>query len=121
MSLNSPEHCSLLFQPPIWQEQEISIMKSRPTPHTHTAVTSEEIRTTFGATGGPQWPVTVPAGTRCRKLEGGSNPWVVSDLEFIGDKQSMLYWDADHYGIRIAEEKLTDIRAVEKRVVCRCH
>lgn len=95
-------------------------MKSKPTPHTHTAVTSQEITTTFGATGGLQWPVTVPAGTRCRKLEGGSNPWVVSDLGFIADKGSLLYWDADHYGIRIQEEKLTDIQAVQKPHVCSC-
>jgi len=96
-------------------------MKSTPTPHTHTALTSEEITTTFGATGGPQWTVTVPAGTRCRKIEDGSDPWVVSNLSFIPDKHSLLYWDADHYGIRIPEEKLTDVRAVEKPVVCRCH
>lgn len=86
-------------------------MKSTPTPHVATGVTSEELQVTFGATGCSQYDVTVPAGTRCKKLDGGSEPWVVDDLSFIEDKRSIMYSDADIYGIRIPENKLTNIRA----------
>ncbi|HIH2751420.1 TPA: hypothetical protein ACYLN4_007257 [Burkholderia lata] len=84
-------------------------MKSTPTPWTHVGVTTEELAVTFGP-GRLKHEVTVPAGTKCRKLEGGDNPWVVSDLTFIADKNGGMYWDADHYGIRISEEKITDIQ-----------
>lgn len=87
-------------------------MKSTPTPHVATGVTSEEMKVTFGPTGGPKYEVTVPAGTRCKKLDGGSEPWVVDDLSFIEDKRSIMYSDADIYGIRIPENKLTDIKPV---------
>lgn len=86
-------------------------MKSTPTPHVATGVTSEELQVTFGPTGGCKYDVTVPAGTRCKKLDGGSEPWVVDDLSFIEDKRSIMYSDADIYGIRIPENKLTNIRA----------
>lgn len=82
-------------------------MKSTPTPATHSGVTTEEITTTVGPV---KFSVTVPAGTRCRKLDGGSDPWVVSDLGFISDKGGILYWDADIYGIRIPEDKIQDIK-----------
>ncbi|GIK44863.1 MAG: hypothetical protein K8L99_20435 [Anaerolineae bacterium] len=87
-------------------------MKSTPTPHVATGVTIEEMTVTFGATGSMQHQVTVPAGTKCKKLDGGSNPWVVDDLRFITNKQSILYSDADIYGIRIPENKITDIKEV---------
>lgn len=85
-------------------------MKSTPTPHTHTGVTTEEIKTTVGPS---SYEVTVPAGTRCIKLEGGGvGSWVVQDLRFIENKNGILYHDADHYGIRIPEAKITDIKPV---------
>lgn len=85
-------------------------MKSTPTPHVATGITSEELTVTFGATGCTQYTVTVPAGVRCKKLDGGSNPWVVSNLSFIQDKRSLMYSDADIYGIRIPEEKIVDVQ-----------
>lgn len=88
-------------------------MKSTPTPWTHTGVTTEEITTECGP-GRLKASVTVPAGTACRKLEGGTPTWVVADLGFIEDKHSILYHDADHYGIRIPEEKITGITPVRK-------
>lgn len=91
-------------------------MKSKQTPWTHTGKTTQEITTEFGASGSRfKYTVTVPAGTACRKLDGGSDPWVVADLSFIDDKNganSMLYHDADHYGIRISEAQITDIQPV---------
>lgn len=89
-------------------------MKSRPTPHVATGVTIEELTVTF-APGGScyKYGVTVPAGTRCKKLDGGCNPWVVADLSFIEDKRSILYSDADIYGIRVPEEKITDIKNIK--------
>ncbi|GBG14532.1 DNA-directed RNA polymerase subunit omega [Novimethylophilus kurashikiensis] len=89
-------------------------MKSTPTPHVATGVTKEELQLTFGA-GRMRYDVTVPAGTRCRKLDGGADPWVVCDLGFIEDKRSILYSDADIYGIRVPEDKITDIKPVAKR------
>ena len=89
-------------------------MKSTPTPWTHVGVTTKEITTQFGPSGGMQYDITVPAGTRCHKLDGGSSPWVVADLRFIEDKSSLLYSDADHYGIRIDEEMLENISPVAK-------
>lgn len=86
-------------------------MKSTPTPHTHTAVTAEEISTVVGPS---KYQVTVPAGTRCIKLDGGGTSWVVDDLRFIEDKNSILYSDADIYGIRIPEDKLTNIKPKAK-------
>ncbi|WP_432263367.1 hypothetical protein [Cupriavidus sp. TMH.W2] len=89
-------------------------MKSKQTPWTHTGKTSEEITTTFGASGSHfKYTVTVPAGTVCRKLDGGSDPWVVGDLSFIEDKNGILYSDADIYGIRIPEEKIIEIKPVQ--------
>ena len=81
--------------------------KSRVTPWTHTGILTNELTTTCEGR-----PVVVPAGTVCRKLDGGSNPWVVGDLSFIADKESLLYFDADHHGIRVPEEKLQDIYPV---------
>ena len=86
-----------------------------PTPWTHTAVTAKEITTEFGPSGSVmQHTVTVPQGTRCRKLQGGSGvTWVVSDLSFIDKKANgFMYHDADHYGILIAEESLPGITPV---------
>lgn len=86
-------------------------MKSTPCPHTHTAHTVEEITTVVGPS---NYQVTVPAGTLCKKLEGGSPTWVVEDLRFIEDKNGILYSDADIYGIRIPEDKLTNIKPKAK-------
>ena len=88
-------------------------MKSTPTPHVATGATKEELTLSFGATGSHfRYEVTVPAGTRCKKLDGGSEPWVVDDLGFIEDKRSMMYHEADHYGIRVPEDKITNITEV---------
>jgi len=84
-------------------------MYSNSTPHTHTGVTAEAFTTTVGPS---RSEVVVPAGVRCHKLNGGSSPWVVDDLDFISDKKSILYWDADHYGIRVPEDKVKDVRQV---------
>lgn len=90
-------------------------MKSTPTPHVATAVTAEELDVKFGPSGSHmKYDVKVPAGTRCRKLDGGSEPWVVADLSFIEDKRSLLYHDADIYGIRIPEDKLTNIQPISR-------
>lgn len=90
-------------------------MKSTPTPHVATGVTQEELQLTFGASGSRlKHDVTVPAGTRCKKLDGGSDPWVVDDLGFIEDKRSILYSDADNYGIRVPEDKITGIKPAER-------
>lgn len=87
-------------------------MKRIESPWTHTGVTAEEITTTCGP---GKYRVTVPAGTTCHKLDEGSDPWVVADLQFIDDKDSLLYGDADTYGIRIPEDKIADIRSVTPR------
>ncbi|CAE6822779.1 hypothetical protein R70006_06285 [Paraburkholderia domus] len=90
-------------------------MKSVKTAHTHTAVTAEELAVTFKVTASTLgYDIVVPAGTRCVKLEagGGQPTWVVDDLSFIADKRSMLFHDAEHYGIRIDETALTNIAAV---------
>ena len=62
-------------------------MKSTPTPHAHTGVTTKELTVEFGPSGGTKYTVTVPAGTACIKLDGGSSPWVVQDLRFIAEKK----------------------------------
>jgi hypothetical protein len=87
--------------------------KSTPTPHVATGVTVQDLDVKFGAGGSSfTYDVTVPAGTRCRKLDGGSDPWVVADLSFIEDKRSIMYSDADIYGIRIPESEITNIQQV---------
>lgn len=78
------------------------------TPYTHTAVTTQEIVAEVGPSGTPKKQVTVPQGVLCKKLDGGSDPWVVDDLSFL-DPRSIEYHDANHYGIRIDERFLTDI------------
>lgn len=86
-------------------------MKSTETPWTHTGVTASEIETTVGPS---KYPITVPAGTKCRKLDGGNSQWVVDDLAFIDDKKGILYSDADIYGIRIPENNITGVTEVSK-------
>jgi len=90
-------------------------MKSSPTPHVATGVTKEALQLTFGPTGGFKYDVTVPAGTRCKKLDGGSDPWVVDDLSFIENKRGIMYSDADIYGIRVPEDKIANIEPVVRR------
>lgn len=86
-------------------------MKSKLQPYEATGRTIEPLEVTFGASGSIlKYTVTVPANTRCIKLVGGSDPWVVLDLSFIEDQHSLLYREADVQGIRIPEDKLTDIR-----------
>ncbi|HEP6430798.1 TPA: hypothetical protein VDB83_005124 [Burkholderia cenocepacia] len=92
-------------------------MKSVKTPHTHTAVTSEETAVSFGP-GRLKYDLVIPAGTRCVKLEagGGTPVWVVDDLSFIEDKNSMVYHDAEHYGIPVKESQLANISAIGQSV-----
>lgn len=93
-------------------------MKSKPTPHVATGVTTEELHLSFAPGGSHfKYEVIVPAGTLCRKLDGGSDPWVVSDLSFIQDKRSIMYSDADIYGIRVPEDKLKDIRSITGQIM----
>lgn len=84
-------------------------MKSQPTPHTHVGETRAELTLEFGP-GKLKSVVTVPAGTRVKKLDGGSDPWVVDDLRFMKDKNSIAYHDAEHYGIHIQEAEVTNVR-----------
>ncbi len=88
--------------------------KSTRTPHTHTAVTKSDLTITFSASGCMQHTVNIPKGTMCRKLDGGSDPWVVADLSFIENKRGFLYSDADIYGIRVPESDLEDIQEVAR-------
>jgi hypothetical protein len=84
-------------------------MKSTRTESTHGGSTKKDLQVTFGATGYTQHSVLVPKGTTCRRLDGGSSPWVVDDLRFIADKKSILYSDADIYGIRVPETEIENI------------
>lgn len=80
------------------------------TPHTKIAVLSEDYPTSVGA-GRPQTAVTVPKGTLCVYI----GRWVVEDLKWLADlhgRSSIAYHDADHYGIAVEEQFLTDIRKV---------
>lgn len=88
-------------------------MKSTPTPWTHTGRTKQELIVPFGVGGRITHEITVPAGTTCHKLDGGTDPWVVADLRFLPDKHSILYSDASIYGIRIQENDIADITEVE--------
>ncbi|WP_095158144.1 hypothetical protein [Pseudomonas sp. Irchel 3E13] len=88
-------------------------MKSDKTPHTHTGKTAAELVVEFGVSGSKlKNTVTVPKGTRVCLLEGGSPTWVVDDLSFIDDRNSILYHDAEHYGIKIPVESIQDIQQV---------
>jgi hypothetical protein len=84
-------------------------MSSKPTPYTHTGVTTEELMLKVGPS---SYEVKVPAGTQCIRLDEGFDPWVVSDLRFIQDKGGILYLDADIYGIHVPESKVTAIQPV---------
>lgn len=84
--------------------KKIKKTKNTPTAWTDESTTAQEVTIEFGPS---KSVVTVPRGTLCVKLEGGSPTWVVQDLSFISDKQSTSYWDAEHYGIRVPEEMLT--------------
>jgi hypothetical protein len=86
-------------------------MTNQLTPATHEAVTAETLTITFGP-GALKHELVIPKGTLCRKLNAGSDPWVVHDLGFIEDKRSIVYHDADHHGIRVPEDKLTDITPI---------
>ncbi|AGN82266.1 MULTISPECIES: hypothetical protein [Pseudomonas] len=55
------------------------------------------------------YQVDVPAGTKCCYLAGGSNGgrWVVDDLSFL-NPNSTLYHDAEHYGIPVPADNVTE-------------
>lgn len=86
-------------------------MKSERLPYSRLAETLESIDATFSV-GRTKHEVHVPAGTRCCYLEGPGGRWVVDDLSFIEDKRSIVYSDADTYGIPLpADAVLVNIRA----------
>ncbi|EKF7417631.1 hypothetical protein EFK68_04095 [Pseudomonas aeruginosa] len=84
-------------------------MNSVSTPFTHVGQTRTDLTLEFGP-GKLKNQVTVPAGTRVVKLDGGTTPWVVDDLNFIEDKSSMAYHDADHYGIHVSFQDVINVR-----------
>ena len=89
-------------------------MKHTPTEHTHTGYTAKDLTISFKPSSSAfTHQVSVPAGTACVKLDGGSNPWVVNDLSFIGKEDIGLRSDADIYGIRIQETDLVDIQSIK--------
>lgn len=90
-------------------------MKSTPTPHTHTGVTTKELTLTYGGGGKHCHSVAVPAGTACKKLDGGTDPWVVANLSFMADKCRFAYSDADIYGIRVPESEISGIKEVHRQ------
>lgn len=100
-------------------------MRSTPTPHTKTGVTSKQIETTVGG-GSFQYGVTVPEGTRCRFIQ---THWVVADLSWLaklerarmakqlgihvsrtGTGASIIYHDAHYRGITIDACDVTDVK-----------
>jgi hypothetical protein len=88
-------------------------MKSQLSPCTHVGETNAELTIEFGASGSKlKHTVTVPAGTKVGKRDSGSDPWIVDDLSFIENKTSILYHDADHYGIRIPFDSVVNVREV---------
>lgn len=87
-------------------------MESKLAPCTHKGTTKKEMTVKFGATGYTPHEVTVPAGTLCWKLDGGSDPWVVGNISFIRDTSSMMYSDAEIHGIRIPEADIENITPV---------
>ena len=91
-------------------------MKSTLTPAIARGVTREELKVTFGATGSRlTHDVVVPAGTRVRQLQGGQSAhWVVEDIGFITDKNSLTYHDAKYYGIPVADDQVANIAPVTR-------
>lgn len=86
-------------------------MKSQITPCTHIGETRTELTIEFGASGSKlKYSATVPAGTKVGKRDGGADQWIVDDLSFIEDKNSLMYHEADHYGIRVPESEIANIR-----------
>jgi hypothetical protein len=86
-------------------------MQSTQAPAKASGVTAKKMNVEFGSSGSHfKHKVTVPAGTRCIKIDDSSMPWVVDDLSFIEDKQSLLFSEADVFGVRFADKDITDIR-----------
>lgn len=94
------------------QRKEFS-MKSKQTPHTHTGITSTEMTVDFDMGGRIECQVTVPKGSACKKLDGGSQPWIVASYSFIENKRSILYDDLQNHGLRMPESNITDIKEVK--------
>lgn len=63
--------------------------------------TTQEIKTTY--TG---YDITIPAGTRCVKIEGEHACLFVDDLSWIPKEQPCLKHDATYYGIRVKREQI---------------
>lgn len=86
-------------------------MKSQLSPCTHVGETKSELTIEFGASGSKlKYTATVPAGTKVGKRDGHSDQWIVDDLSFIESKTSLMYHEADHYGIRVPESEIVNIR-----------
>lgn len=88
-------------------------IKSMPTAFTDRGYTAEEITLDFKVDRISR-TVTIPKGTACVKLDESKEGWVVQDLSFIEDKNSILYSDADIYGIRLPSEKIANSTPVSK-------
>lgn len=67
-----------------------------------TPKTKETISMTF-CHGRMAYPVTIPAGTRCRLITKGGTAgrYWIDDLSWIPKEESFLRHDATHYGIDI--------------------
>lgn len=87
-------------------------IKSMPSAYSHIGKTSAEVQVNFSVSN-PKFatPVTIPKDTLCHKV---GNRWLVADLGFIENKQSILYDDADHYGIPVPDENITDIQEMSE-------
>lgn len=82
-------------------------MKSKLTPTVAFGYTAVDLTVEFLQHG----DVFIPKGTRCCKLDAGTDPWVVDQLDIIEDKTSTLYHDAEHYGIRLPKSMVERVQA----------
>jgi hypothetical protein len=84
---------------------------SMPSVYTHTGRTSTDLVVRFSPSSSPMdgRDVKIPRGTLCHNL---GDRWVVADLDFIQDKGSILYSDADIYGIPVPSIQISDVEAV---------
>ncbi len=72
--------------------------------------TKDEIRTTF-AVSRMRYDITIPKGTRCRRIREGSTigKFWVDDLSWIDRNDGFLMHDATHYGIVLEPEQVEAI------------
>jgi hypothetical protein len=92
-------------------------MQSIKTAAKATGVTAKKMNVKFSACGSRfsfKYNVAVPAGTRCIKIDESALPWAVDDLDFIEDKTSLVFSEADTYGVRLADKDITDVQSVDR-------